>query len=205
MVDPLVPDGSLEPPPRPWWLSSGFGLVVSFVAIVWAVEVLDTVVLGDWLEGGGIHPRRLDGLDGILWSPFLHRGFGHVISNTIPITVLGGLLAVAGLRRWLEVTVSVILVGGALTWLLGRPGNHVGASLVAFGWLGYLVAAAFLERSLRSMGTALVAVVLYWTMIFGLVPRAGVSWEGHLFGALAGVAVAWVLSREDPDTTTSTP
>ena len=202
----LVPsDADLEPPEAPWWLSTGFGLVVTFIVALWAVEVLDTLLLGDRLEGGGIHPRRLDGIDGILWSPFLHRGIGHLLSNTIPIAILGGLVAVAGLRRWLQVTVAVVLVGGALTWLFGRSGNHVGASLLAFGWLGYLVAAAFVERNLRSLGTALAAVVLYWTMIFGLVPRAGVSWEGHLFGAVAGVGAAWLYGRVTSGPTTSIP
>ncbi|MCP5026546.1 MAG: rhomboid family intramembrane serine protease [Actinomycetia bacterium] len=205
MAVPRTPDGVLQPPPRPWWLSSGFGLVVTFIVVLWAVEALDTVLLSDRLEGGGIHPRRLDGIDGILWSPFLHRGFGHLLSNTIPVAVLGGLVAVAGLRRWLQVTVIVVVAGGAFTWLLGRSGNHVGASLLTFGWLGYLVAAAFIERNLRSMGTALVAVVLYWTMIFGLVPRAGVSWEGHLFGAVAGAGAAWLSSRDDPEPSTSFP
>ncbi len=198
MTEPIPTDPTLEPPPRLWWLSSGFGLVVSFIIMIWVIEALDTVLLNSRLEGGGIHPRRLDGLDGILWAPFLHRGFGHVLSNTIPVALLGGLVAVAGLRRWLQVTVSVVLVAGALTWLLGRSGNHIGASMVTFSWLGYLVAAASLERKLRSLGTALVAVVLYWTMIFGLVPRAEVSWEGHLFGAVAGVGVAWLCCRELP-------
>ncbi len=198
MAEPIPTRPALEPPTQPWWLSSGFGLVASFIIVIWAIETLDTVLLNSRLEGGGIHPRRLDGLDGILWAPFLHRGFGHVLSNTIPVALLGGLVAVAGLRRWLQVTASVVVVAGALTWALGRSGNHIGASLLTFGWLGHLVTAAFLERNLRTLGTALVAVVLYWTMIFGLVPRAGVSWEGHLFGTVAGVGAAWLWCRERP-------
>ncbi|NNE72699.1 MAG: rhomboid family intramembrane serine protease [Acidimicrobiales bacterium] len=178
-----------------------FILVVGSVVAMWLIEIIDTIALDDWAQGGGIHPRRLDGIDGIAWAPFLHGGWRHLTSNTVPFIILGGLVALRGVRTWLSVTGIIIIVGGALTWLFARNGNHVGASGVIFGFLGYLVAAAWFDRTLKAIALAVLAVVLYGSMVFGLVPSGQVSWEGHLFGAAAGVLAAYALR---PETTTNT-
>lgn len=168
------------------------------LALMWIIEIVDTVALNDWLQAGGIHPRRVDGIDGILWAPMLHVGFGHLFGNTIPFLVLGGLVASRGLRTWLVVTLAVVVIGGAATWLFARTGNHVGASGVVFGYLGYLVGAAIFERSLKAVLLAFVAGFFYWGLVFGLLPAGDVSWEGHLFGALAGIGVAKFTARREP-------
>lgn len=166
------------------------------VVVLWAVEIVDSLALDDRLERGGILPRRVDGLDGILWAPFLHDDLAHLASNTIPFLVLGGLIALRGLREWLWVTVAVILGGGALTWLLAGSGNHLGASGLVFGWFGAVLGFAVYERRLRSFAAALVAVLLYSGIVFGVLPQDGVSWEGHLFGLVAGVLAARWLAGE---------
>ncbi len=182
-------------PERPE-LPSGFVLVVAALATMWLIEIVDVVALSDRLQGGGIHPRRVDGIDGVLWAPWLHVGWRHIMSNSVPFLVLGALVAMRGTQVWLNVTAVVILLGGALTWLFARSGNHVGASGAVFGYLGYLVGAAWFERSFRAIGLAVVAVALYGGLIFGLVPDREVSWEGHLFGALAGVIAAAVFDSK---------
>ncbi|MEL7155256.1 MAG: rhomboid family intramembrane serine protease, partial [Actinomycetota bacterium] len=96
--------------------STGIGLLLLALVAMWGIEVVDTVVLDDRLQGNGIQPRRIDGLDGILWAPFLHSTFGHLISNSVPLLALGFLVALRGLRHWLTVTVAVLVVGGGLTW-----------------------------------------------------------------------------------------
>ncbi len=181
---------------RGWtrWLTTGFGLVLAALAAMWAVEIID-VIINNRLEGGGIHPRRIDGLDGVLWAPFLHDDFGHLISNTVPFLVLGGLLALRGVRVWVMVTAIIIVVGGLATWVFARSGNHIGASGVVFGYLGFLVAAAVFERSLKAIAIAVLAGLLYGGLIFGILPSSTVSWEGHLFGALAGAAAAWLIAN----------
>jgi len=185
-----------------WWkspvLRSGFGLLIISVALLWIVQIVDEVALSDRLQNDGIYPRSLGGLDGIVWAPFLHAGFDHLISNTLPLLVLGGLVMTQGKRRWIEVTVGVILIGGLLTWIFGRTANHIGASGVVFGYFGYLIGWAVFRRSLAAFVTAAVALLLYGGLVFGLAPRAGMSWEGHLFGALTGLAAARLLSRR-PD------
>lgn len=182
----------------PEWLQGVVGLVLGSMALMWLVEIVDSIALNNKLQGGGIHPRDLDGLDGILWSPFLHVGWSHIISNTIPFIVLGGLVALrGGTRTWLTVSGAVAVLGGLATWLFARSGNHVGASGVIFGYLGYLVGSAVFERSLKSIAVAVVAIMLYGGMIFGIVPTGDVSWEGHLFGALAGAGTAFALNQPE--------
>ena len=170
--------------------------VVALVGVMWVSEIVDTVVGGD-LDRLGIEPRQVDGLTGVVLAPFLHGGFGHLVSNTVPFLVLGAVVALAGLARLLAVTAVVTVVGGFLTWLLA-PGDtlHVGASGVVFGFAAYLIARGFFERRLRHLATgALVALVYGTTLLFGLVPRPGVSWQGHLFGAVGGLVAARLLAR----------
>lgn len=174
-------------------LRSAYGWIAIYVAAIWLIEIVDTVALGSRLERDGIHPRELSGLPGILWAPFLHAGWGHVLSNTVPLAVLGGLVALRGRARWAAVTVITILLGGALTWLLGGSGNHIGASGVVFGYFGALLGAALFERRPAAIAPALVALMLYYGLIVGLVPQTGISWEGHLFGLLSGLASARIL------------
>ncbi len=171
-------------------LGSTFGLLIVLIAAMWVIEVIDQVS-GDRLQRYGIGPRRLNGLDGILTAPLLHSDFGHLASNTVPLAVLGFLNGIRGRGYWLGVTLSAWLVGGALVWLLAGGSNHIGASGVAFGYLGALVAAAVRTRRPALLAPALVAIFLYGTMLYGLVPRQGISWEGHLFGLLAGAAFGY--------------
>ncbi len=172
-----------------------FGVLVMWLMLLWAIEIVDTVVLDSRLQGNGIMPREVDGLDGVLWAPFLHAGFGHLISNSVPLVFLGFLVSLQGRRYWLLITAAAIVVGGGLTWLLGGDGNHIGASGVVFGYFGALLSAAFYDRRPRSLAPALVAVLLYSGLVVGVIPQAGISWEGHLFGLVAGALAARAAVR----------
>jgi len=174
------------------------GLLVIAVLAIWAVEILDTVALGDRLQRNGIRPRRRDGLDGIVWTPFLHSDYGHVASNSVPLLALGGLVAIRGMRYWALVSVTVIVVGGGLTWALAGEGNHIGASGVVFGYLGAILGAAFFERRVKALAPALLAVGFYSGLLAGLVPQDSISWEGHLFGLLAGIGASRWLAEPRP-------
>lgn len=182
-----------------WMRSSGIGLLVAALIGMWIIEIVDTVVLDDRLQGGGIHPRRADGIDGILWAPFLHSGFRHLFSNSAPLIVLGGLIAARGFIYWRVTTLVVIGLGGALTWLLAGGDNHIGASGVIFGYFGALIGAAIFERRPRALGGALIAIFLYGGLAAGLVPQPQLSWEGHLFGFVGGlVASRWLAEPRQP-------
>jgi membrane associated rhomboid family serine protease len=164
---------------------------------MWVAEIVDTA-LGGRFDSLGIEPRQVDGLTGVVLAPFLHGGFGHLISNTVPFLVLGALLALSGLARVLAVTAIVALVSGIGTWLVAPSATvHIGASGLVFGFAAYLVARGVFDRRLHYVATGLVVAFVYGTtLLFGLLPRPGVSWQGHLFGALGGLLAARLLARK---------
>lgn len=176
-------------------LGSPFGALVALLVLMWTIEVADTVVFDNWFQGGGIHPRRIDGIDGIVWAPLLHGGWGHIASNTVPWLALGGLVSVRGWRHWLTVTAVSVVIGGGATWALAGGFNHIGASGVIFGYFGALLGAAFFERRPATVGPALIVIMMYSSMLIGLVPREGISWEGHLFGMVAGIVAARLVAE----------
>jgi len=196
----LDPPGSTDSngPSLPIWLRGGLGAIVVTLGAMWAIEFTDTIVLNDRLEQNGIHPRSADGIDGILWSPFLHGGFRHLIGNTVPFIILSGLALTGGLRRYLTASALIIVIGGALVWAfaIGSNENHIGASGWVFGLFGFLLAAAVFEKRPASIIVALIALFAYGgTILFGFVPRPGLSWEGHLFGVIAGVLAARIIAN----------
>ena len=144
----------------------------------------------------GIVPRTVDGLRGIPLHVFLHQGFGHVLSNTGPMLVLGVLISLRGGRMLLGASLFIVAFGGLAVWLVARSGVHIGASGLAFGYFGYLVGRGFYERSFTSILIAVAVVVFYGGMFLGILPTLGfVSWEGHLFGVIAGVAYARITRK----------
>ena len=165
-------------------------LIVGFLLVIWAVETLNGF-MGHSLSTWGILPRTEIGLRGIPLSPFLHGSFNHVLSNTVPFLILGGLVALRGSQKLIGVSLFIIVVGGAGVWLIGRPAIHVGARGLVFGYFGYLVAAGWYDRKLGSILVAFAVIVLYGGLLVGVLPTVGfVSWEAHLFGLVAGVLVA---------------
>ena len=177
--------------------AAGLLLVASLVAVMWAVEIVD-LVAGD-LDAAGIRPRDPEGLVGVVLSPFLHGGFGHLIGNTIPFIVLGAAIALGGLARVATVAAIVTVVGGLGTWLTAPEGTiHIGASGLVFGFAAYLVARGAFSRRALHLAAGLLVLALYGsTLLFGLVPTPGVSWQGHLFGAIGGALAARVLHRRN--------
>ncbi|NND12586.1 MAG: rhomboid family intramembrane serine protease [Acidimicrobiia bacterium] len=172
-------------------------LLIPAAVLLWLIEAVDVVLFSDRLESHGIEPRQVDGLEGILFSPFLHDDVGHLVANTAPFLVLGALVMASGMKTFWQVTIGAALIGGSATWLLARQGNHIGASLVIFGYFGFLVVDGFIGRSLRSVAIAVLAALLYGSILWGALPTAGagVSWEGHLFGLIAGGYIAYARSK----------
>ncbi|WP_332667705.1 rhomboid family intramembrane serine protease [Aeromicrobium sp.] len=180
-------------------VSARAGTVVGgFVALLYAIEVVDTVV-SDRLDSHGVRPRTDEGLLGVVFAPLLHGGWAHLVANTIPLLVLGFLLALSGVRTWLSVTVIVWVVGGLGVWLFGDSNTvHIGASGLVFGWLVHLIVRGIFARSLRQLALGVVVFLVYGSVLWGVIPgRPGISWEGHLFGALGGALAAWLLAPRD--------
>lgn len=167
-------------------------LIVWIVALMCAVQLLNTLS-GYSLNGFGLLPRTLRGVPGIVVSPFLHGSWLHLIGNLLPFAVLSLMVASHGVRRYLTVSGLIIVLGGGLVWAFGRDSFHVGASGWVFGLWAYVLARAWYQRSWGNLLMAVVTLVLYSGMVFGFVPRYGVSFESHLAGALAGLVAARLL------------
>ena len=162
-----------------------------FVAAIWAVQALNWAIGYRLNTTFGLIPRQTAGLDGILGMPFLHGSFSHLMSNTPPLLLMGALLAVTATRALLAINCIIVVVGGGLVWLLGSPAIHVGASGLVFGWFGFLVVRGLVDRSPIALGVSLLVGILYGSIVWVLLPgQPGVSWEAHLFGALAGATAA---------------
>ncbi len=185
-------------------IKTQFKVVAGFIILFWMLEIID-VLVNNRLDGYGIRPWDASGFNGILFAPWLHFGFGHLAANTIPFAVLAWFSMLNGLRRFAAVTVIITLLGGIGTWLLGRPDTiHAGASILIFGYFGYLLVSAVFERSLKAMSLALIVIFLYGSMIWGIFPffsMPGVSWQGHFSGFIAGVFASWLLSVRPSRTT----
>jgi len=171
-------------------------IVIALVALMWALEIAD-VAVDHRLDRYGIEPRDPDGLDGVVAGPFLHVGFGHLIANTIPFVALGVVIAFEGPLRLVGVTAIVAIFSGLGTWLVAPADTiHLGASGVVFGYATYLMARGFFNRRAGEIAIgAAVAVLWGGALLGGLEPQRGISWQGHVFGALGGVLAAWALAR----------
>ncbi|MEL6815526.1 MAG: rhomboid family intramembrane serine protease [Cyanobacteria bacterium J06598_3] len=172
--------------------------LIFIVALLWAIEIVDWAIFRGALDVWfGIHPRRISGLWGIAFAPFLHGDFAHLIANTVPLVSLGWLVMLRKTEDWVIVSVIAALCSGLGTWLIGAPSSvHIGASGVIFGYFGFLLLRGYFERSMVAIAFSLLVVVLYGSIIWGVLPtQPGVSWEGHLCGFLGGVLAARLLAE----------
>lgn len=170
-------------------------ILVCIVVLLSTIE-LANILMNDALNNLGIRPRNILGLQGIIFAPFLHGNWRHLISNIFPLVILSWLIMARDRSEWIAVTVLTAIASGVGTWLFGGAATvHIGASGVVFGYFGFLVARAYFERSLGSIAISLLVLALFGGMIWGILPvRVGISWEGHLFGLLGGIAAAWTIA-----------
>jgi membrane associated rhomboid family serine protease len=170
--------------------------VLMFVGLIWIVFAVGQI-LPLRLETYGITPRTLVGLAGIPAAPFLHASLSHIVANTIPLTILLLLLAGSKANSW-KIVVYIVLLGGLLLWIFGRPATHIGASGLIYGLIAFLLLSGIWERRIIPMLVSVAVGLLYGgALLSGVLPRwaSNVSWEGHLLGAIAGALVAYLLTR----------
>jgi membrane associated rhomboid family serine protease len=190
---------------RSVWVVGG-ATIVSFVALLYVAELVDQLS-GHRLDENGIRPLEADGLWGVLFAPLLHANWAHLMANTGPALVLGFLVTMAGLSRFVWATAIVWILGGLGTWLIGDlgspcgPTDHIGASGLIFGWLTFLLVFGFFIRSAWQIVIGIVVLFLYGGVLWGAVPVlnvcGGVSWQGHLCGGIAGILAAYLLSKPE--------
>jgi membrane associated rhomboid family serine protease len=169
-----------------------------FTAGLYVVEAVDIVSGGALDQEYGIQPLNVDGLDGVLFAPLLHGNWAHLMANTVPFLVLGFLAMAGGVRQFIVVTATIWILGGIGVWLTGGAGTHIGASGVIFGWLVFLLTRGFFARSGLQILMAVGLFFVWGGILFGVLPgQPGVSWQAHLFGALAGLLAARLVARSD--------
>jgi membrane associated rhomboid family serine protease len=174
-------------------------IVVAMLVVMWVVEGVDFVLNGA-LDQFGILGWDPEGLVGILFAPFLHGGFGHLMANSLPLLVLGFLAGLRDVRKFLWASLIIILIGGLGTWLTSPAVYTVGASGLVFGYFGYIMARGVFDRRLVDIVIAVGVGIAYYGILAGLLPnQPGISWQGHLFGLIGGVVAGWVLRRKKSD------
>ncbi len=177
-----------------------FTLVISYVVCLWIVYGLSVFVpdINQW----GVIPRSTSGLPGILSMHFLHGSFGHLLSNSVPLLILLLLLVLAR-QDAIRIAIVIAILAAGLLWIVGRNATHIGASVLVFGLIAFLITSGFVEK--RFLVILISFVVLFFfggSLLWGIMPSFGgrVSWEGHLCGVIAGTCLAFLspLSSKHP-------
>ncbi|MGB8406936.1 MAG: rhomboid family intramembrane serine protease [Mycobacterium sp.] len=189
-------------PPAKWKV--GAVTIALFVGLLYLIEAWDSVHNQE-LNADGIRPLETDGLSGILWAPLLHANWQHLFANTGPAVVLGFLVTLCGLGRFVVATAIIWIGGGLGTWLIGNIGAprgvesvHIGASGLIFGWLTFLIVYGFFTRRMWQILVGLAVMLVYGGVLWGVLPGTfGVSWQAHTCGAIAGVCAAYVVSAPE--------
>jgi membrane associated rhomboid family serine protease len=171
-------------------------VMACWVALLWVLEIID-VASRHALDTFGVSPREIGELRDVVPAAFVHFGFDHLAANSVPLLVLGFLVALSGRRRLLAVVTVIILASGLGVWLTApEHSTTAGASGVVFGLLGYLLIRGFVNRNAGDLVVGLLVGVVYGSVLWGVLPTAaGVSWQGHLFGLVGGVTAAFALRR----------
>ncbi len=166
------------------------GIIVLILWVAFFITSLDKRLLYF-----GIIPRRIYGLPGIFFAPFLHANFNHLFFNTIPLLVLSNFLLMNGVNYFLGVTLSITLLSGLLIWCFAKPGLHIGASAVITGYWGLLVLNIYQQGTITAIILGIVSIYYFAGILYGVFPgEKGVSWQGHLFGLIAGLATGHLIS-----------
>ncbi len=186
--------------PVKWYkkISLNLRILLALAATLWAIEIID-LIPGINLDAFGVRPRTLGGLIGIPLMPFLHGDFSHLLSNTFPFLILGYIVLKAERKTFILATISITLLGGLGVWLVGRGESvHIGASGLVYGYFGYVITRAFIERNFIWIITGIVVLFFYGSLLTGALPihDQPISWEGHLFGMLAGGWFGWRRSKK---------
>ena len=172
------------------------------LSLMWLLQLLNWLLPQLQLDSYGIRPRDLSWLPGIFIAPLLHGSWAHLIANTPPLIIFGGLVSLQGIRRFWLVTVMSALISGLGVWLFS-PENAitVGASGVIFGYFGFLLLRGLFTRSIGAILISLAVAFLYGGTVWGILPSSpDVSWQAHLFGLIGGVLAASLRRNKNKET-----
>ena len=169
-----------------------------FVLIMWIVKFIEHYFEVSFCTLG-MFPRTISGLKGIIFSAFIHQDFSHLLNNTYPLVILGGMLFYFYKKLGLEIFLWLFFIAGFWLWAIGRPNYHIGASGVVYALASFIFFSGLFKKQTKLSAASLLVIFLYGSMIWGVLPiYNGVSWEGHLAGLLAGLLIAIIYRNEGP-------
>jgi membrane associated rhomboid family serine protease len=162
-----------------------------FISVLWIVQIVNALAFNQGLAVFGIYPRTLHGLIGIFFAPFLHGSYAHLIGNSSMLLLLSVIICFNDIKLWIKSMLFGTFVGGLITWLVGFPSYHIGASILVFSLLGTILGIAIFHKKIFFIIATFFLLSLYGLSMFsGLIPQHGISFAGHLGGLLSGFACA---------------
>lgn len=176
-------------------LSDSVLLPAFCILILWFIHI--TQFLFDWNLGYlGVYPREIFGIKGVLTAPFIHADWGHLVSNSIPFFIVSTMIMYFYRSIAIKSMVIIYLLTGLAVWILAKQVFHIGASGVVYGLVAFIFGSGIFRRNLKSIILALIVTLLYSGMVVGFLPKEGISWESHLYGALVGIFVSFFYKGE---------
>lgn len=168
-------------------------LLLCFIASLWVIHFIN-YLLKYRLNRLGILPRHPIGVIGIIFSPFLHVDYPHLIMNSIMLFALSAMILMSGREVYFSVTACIILISGLLIWLFARQGLHVGASGLVMGYFGYILIRSISNPSILAIAVAIVCIYYFGGMFVNLFPREKrISWEAHVYGFISGIITSFLI------------
>jgi|TARA_B110000971_G_scaffold72541_1_gene74466 membrane associated rhomboid family serine protease len=169
-----------------------------FLLMMWLVKIIEVNFQINFIRYG-VFPKTIDGLKGILFSPFIHKDFTHLINNSYPIVILGGMLFAIYRKIATQLFIWLYFIAGFWLWVIGRPSFHIGASGLIYALASFLLVSGIIRKNPRLTAVSMLVIFLYGSMIWGLLPtNESISWEGHFAGFIAGILVAIFYKNEGP-------
>ena len=169
-----------------------------FLLTMWLVKIIEVNFNFSFVKIG-VSPQTFSGLKGILFSPFIHKDFTHLLNNSYPVLILGGMLFSFYRKIAARIFLWLFFISGFWLWIIGRPSFHIGASGIIYALASFILVSGIIRKNPRLSAVSLVIIFLYGSMIWGILPtNEAVSWEGHLAGFVAGIIVALFYKNEGP-------
>lgn len=179
------------------FISSLF-LPLLFVMLLWAIKIFELFSHSNFVNYG-IFPKTNHGLIGIITAPLIHADFNHLISNSIPLIILGLGISYSYPSSSKKLFAGIYIFHGLLVWIFARQAYHIGASGLVYGFVSFLFFSGIIRRDNRSITLALIVTFLYGGLTWGVLPiKAEISWEAHLFGSFVGIIFAIIFRKADP-------
>ena len=169
-----------------------------FIIIIWAVKLIELSLETTFVDYG-VLPRKLSGIKGIIFSPFIHKDIKHLLNNSIPILILGSSLCFFYKKNYKIIFPLLFIISGVFLWCLGRMNLHIGASGIVYSLASFIFFSGIISKNKNLSALSLIVIFVYGSLFWGLFPtHQEISWEGHLSGFISGLILSWFFRNDLP-------